>query len=742
PTTAGAPTTDFSIGGASNVDTEWMDAAYSDCMMWSVPLTSAQVKAQFIAASSAPIITSNLYGNWKCDSRSNFGLDASASSHNLTVLGNPIYGPLITFSDDSGSPPAAQGIMYRSSGTEAVSAASGSTVTPTFPALLNAGDAVLLVVNQKPATANGGGVTTPTGWTLIDSRTGANDGDTGGYTTTLGADTGNVNAFLYAKVISAAEGHGGGSALEGTTLTINLTNNNVAFANIYRVSNGSGLWDFVGAHGKKTAAGASVSIAMNADPGVTADDHFFAFFATPTDINVPGQKYSAHAFSQSGITFGGVAEADEYFESNGNDAGGYLVQGPIASGTSGGVPTVSSTSSGTTTNVRGPMILVRLRELPASVFVPFKLQTYSGWMPADAIPRRPASVAAITAPTPALDAPIPHGPPVNSWWPTPMSMPARVGIAAILAASVTVAQVPANARPLPPDWSAPAALSQSRPLGAILGTPLLPPPIGTSARITPAWPDGGAWRPTASPQIAPLISAPVAALVPPARAPAIVFPDQWALPMEEPFGFIALVPTPPNPPPPALQMPAWPDVVIRQPTRPGIAALLPPPDNPPLNSRAPAALGLWVDAAPRAPTRSAIAAVAQDFPPPLAQRLSAQWLDGPAVVQARPGIAALLPVVAAPPPPQRAQQIAAVDAWTPPVAGSKIGAFFSGPIPSPLPPPTRAQPTWPETTWVVPPHSPMGALINPPPAPDNPPPLRRQQLSGAADIQIQQLPPK
>jgi len=73
----------------------------------------------------------------------------------------------------------------------AYSAASGTTVSPAYPAGILATDVVLLFVGQKPTAVGGGTVTTPTGWTLRDELTNA-----GGYTA-QGADTGNTNLRVY-----------------------------------------------------------------------------------------------------------------------------------------------------------------------------------------------------------------------------------------------------------------------------------------------------------------------------------------------------------------------------------------------------------------------------------------------------------------------------------------------------------------------------------------------------------------
>lgn len=124
------------------------------------------------------------------------GTAGMASVLATIALGNPAAaaasGGVLTFSGFPRSDTAAD-----ASGT----AAAGTTVAPSYPTGITAGDVLVMFVGQKPATANAGTVTTPTGWTLQDSLTAA-----GGYGTTLGADTGNTNLFVYTKdTVTGAE---------------------------------------------------------------------------------------------------------------------------------------------------------------------------------------------------------------------------------------------------------------------------------------------------------------------------------------------------------------------------------------------------------------------------------------------------------------------------------------------------------------------------------------------------------
>ncbi|MBI5798904.1 MAG: hypothetical protein HZB10_03155, partial [Candidatus Yonathbacteria bacterium] len=241
-------------------------------------------------------------------------------------------------------------ITYETPGAVAYSASGGTSVAPVHPATVNANDLLVLIIGMKPSTANSGSVTTPSGWTAVPSGslTGA-----GGYSTTLGADTGNTNVFTYYKVAAGTE--------DGTTLTVTIATNNVSWAQIYRLSNASGSWSVAGTTGSDVTGDAAVSVAMSANPGVTAGDYILGAMVIPTDVTTPSQ-FTAEAFSQTGITFGTVTEISEPDSLTGNDIGGVVVWSSASSGTASAAPTMTATAGGTVTNVRGPGVFVRVQE--------------------------------------------------------------------------------------------------------------------------------------------------------------------------------------------------------------------------------------------------------------------------------------------------------------------------------------------------------------------------------------------
>lgn len=242
---------------------------------------------------------------------------------------------------------------FQTVGVAAYSAASGSSVTPAYPTGIAAGDLLVLLVGQKPSAANGGTCTTPTNWDRQNEITGATDGDTGGYTTTLAADTGNCNYFTFTKVATGSE---------SGTLSVTVGTNSVTWAAMLRYSKASDCtWSVAGTTGKDTSAG-NVSIAGAADPGVRQYDHVVAGMVIPTDVTTPGQ-FSAEAITQTGVTFGTITEVEEPDSGNGNDIGGFIVRADATAGTSSAAPTWTATAGGTTTNVRGPGAFLRLRAL-------------------------------------------------------------------------------------------------------------------------------------------------------------------------------------------------------------------------------------------------------------------------------------------------------------------------------------------------------------------------------------------
>jgi hypothetical protein len=253
------------------------------------------------------------------------------------------------------------GVILVASST-AVYTATGTptTIAPAWPttAILSGSvGKVVLIIGMKPATSGAGTVTTPGSWTLVGNIQAA-----GGYTAggASAADTGNCDLYVY-----AIDDPGTVSGTLSVTVNVGSTTG-VAWAKMHRYSAPSGTtFSLAMASGSDTSAG-SVSITFGSDPGVTAGDRILGAMCIPTDVTTPAQ-FSAEAFSQTGVTFGTVTELEEPDSANNNDIGGFVVDVLATAGTSSAAPTMTATAGGTTTNVRGPGVFVRLRASSSGV---------------------------------------------------------------------------------------------------------------------------------------------------------------------------------------------------------------------------------------------------------------------------------------------------------------------------------------------------------------------------------------
>ena len=236
----------------------------------------------------------------------------------------------------------------------AYSAASGTTVAPAYPTGILTTDSVILFVGMKPTAVGGGTVTTPTGWTLQDSLTNA-----GGYTA-QGADTGNTNLYVYTWNAPVAGQTG--------NLTVTIGGNNITWAFMVRVPTGGGTLSYGSADGQRTTTPTSpMAIALTNGATATnfeAGDKAIWAMCIPTDVTTPAQ-FSAQAVTATGAVFATATEINEPDSTLGNDVGGYSAYAHVNSGSSTTAPTVTVTLAGTLTNVRGPVVLLRVREAAA-----------------------------------------------------------------------------------------------------------------------------------------------------------------------------------------------------------------------------------------------------------------------------------------------------------------------------------------------------------------------------------------
>jgi hypothetical protein len=279
---------------------------------------------------------------------SSVGTQSATFNWTDTESGQISAAAIATYKGSNAATTIAPTASFGAATTVVYSASGGTTVAPTYPASITSESGLILIVGQKPATADGGTCSTPSGWTLLGSITAA-----GGYGATLGADTGDTNLYVYTKNVVLGT--------ESGSLTVTVGDNNVCWATIIRVDSNlaDGIWYYAMASGSDTSAG-NVSITMGSDPGVIANDLVIGAMCIPTDVSTPTQ-FSAEAFTQTGVTFGTVTEIEEPDSTTGNDIGGFLCYAPVTAGPSSAAPVMTATAGGTTTNVRGPGVFIRAR---------------------------------------------------------------------------------------------------------------------------------------------------------------------------------------------------------------------------------------------------------------------------------------------------------------------------------------------------------------------------------------------
>ena len=258
----------------------------------------------------------------------------------------------IVITDGVGGPitPPTHGVVtYVSTGTKAVgTVASATSIAPGYPTGISAGDRLVLIVGQKPTTANGGTVTTPSGWTAHGMLKGA-----GGFGSTLSTTQGNTNIYAFTK--DTVDG------TESGTLAVTLGVNSVAWAAIVCLTCSDAQWEGTdpGVTGSDVTAGAAVSVTLSSDPGFIEGDLALGAFTAGTSAVT---SYSLESVTAPGATFGPVTEIVDARSTIGNRIGGFVAYAVCTGGPSTGPATMTATAAGTTTYARGPGIALRFRQ--------------------------------------------------------------------------------------------------------------------------------------------------------------------------------------------------------------------------------------------------------------------------------------------------------------------------------------------------------------------------------------------
>ena len=216
-----------------------------------------------------------------------------------------------------------------------------------------AGDYLVILVGTKPTTAT---INTPSGWTKLGELASSKG-------VSAGNDVGDTKIAALGKVADGSE--------SGTSVTVSITSGNTSWGcSTGRWSNGTGAWDIDVATGQDTTAGTAWSATMSPDlPARSGTAGFVTALCIPTNVSTPSQfGYadmvigSTTLVAPTNVDYLEIAEPDS---STSYDIGGWIARwitvGDPPGGCS-GTATVAATVGGTTTNVYGPTVLVRLME--------------------------------------------------------------------------------------------------------------------------------------------------------------------------------------------------------------------------------------------------------------------------------------------------------------------------------------------------------------------------------------------
>lgn len=234
-------------------------------------------------------------------------------------------------------------ISYINSGTAVFSTSSVSPTSPTHAV----GDILILTIGTKPDTA---GSPSPTGYQSITAGTGGQGSS--------GIDTGPMRGSVWYRIATST-----GSADDPGSISIASNNVSGAQIHVFRPSDITATIDIVGTNASDTTTGTAFTATMPTNIGLTVADMLLGFGVVPTDVG-GGAQFASETVAATGMTTVSLTEIGEWASSTGQDMGAWIARGPVVTGTSTAAPVVSATASGTTTNIAGPIFLVRMREIP------------------------------------------------------------------------------------------------------------------------------------------------------------------------------------------------------------------------------------------------------------------------------------------------------------------------------------------------------------------------------------------
>lgn len=231
-------------------------------------------------------------------------------------------------------------VAYGSIGT---GGAGTNSASPTFPAVSAGNLLVCFVANKYPnndpdlPTDAFGGI-----WVAPSNNQG-----TGG-AGAAGPDSGDVYSTVFVKEATGTE---------TGTLSISVPSGDSTIANIAVFTKSGGIWSYAACNGGDTTSGTDYSVTGNVDPGVQADD----MVVQGTAINsIAATTGSAHAITQSGVTYDAAVEIYDNGTSFGDNVGGKISYHPVSAGLSAGVPTYTMTLA---VAAAGGTVMLRIRAI-------------------------------------------------------------------------------------------------------------------------------------------------------------------------------------------------------------------------------------------------------------------------------------------------------------------------------------------------------------------------------------------
>lgn len=270
-------------------------------------------------------------------------LPSAVTQYNQTVTGSiSNYGDLdVEFETADATSPPSPSVSFGAIGT---GASGGTTVTPSYPSGITAGQ--YLTCHVSSGATNSEIPTTPSGWTLL-----ATEASTDG---TFGVDTGPRRHTVFGKVADGTE---------SGTLTVSITNGNTCRGSIIRwtKSQGSYQWSVVGQGANDSTSGTGFSATTAAIDWAVGDA-----CAVGVGQRVDSATQSAQSLTASGITFGARTNRESTAVTTGNDHRHVIDTFAAVSSGSGSVATTWAYTASAA--VSGGCVVVRLREIPPTEF--------------------------------------------------------------------------------------------------------------------------------------------------------------------------------------------------------------------------------------------------------------------------------------------------------------------------------------------------------------------------------------